>query len=227
MANPLVNSPVHPLLMEPLQRPFRRALPHDGPRGRALFVDRDGVMNRLIIAGYVRTPEELELLPESLEALRIVATETDYKIVLFTNQSVVGRGDIPRRTLEAIHQRMLEAVEAAGGRFDLLQVCAHAPYMQCDCRKPRPGMLYEAAEVLHLDLTQCWTIGDSVRDIVAGKTAGTRVGFIRAQGWHDEKEWDRIQKEDHSVDFVAHDLLEAVRQVREYDSRGITAENLR
>lgn len=184
-----------------------------GPLRRAVFIDRDGVLNRLIVQGYVRHPDELEVLPEAMEALRRLASETDFLLVLLTNQSVVGRGDISRSQLDQIHARLLAQIEAAGGRLDLLQVCPHAPFLGCDCRKPRPGMLLEAARLLHLDLTQCWTIGDSVRDIQAGRSAGTRTGFIRYQGWHDEREWDRLVSESHTVDFVRCNLLEAVEVV--------------
>lgn len=199
----------HPLVREPLTRPRRWGTPQPSGSRRAVFIDRDGVLNRLIIQGYVRHPDELEVIPQALEGLRRLAEDSDYQLVLFTNQSVVGRGDITRSQLNQIHDHLLELIEAAGGRLDLLQICPHAPFLQCDCRKPRPGMLYEAAELLDLDLGQCWVVGDSVRDMQAGRAAGTRLAFIRYQGWHDEREWDRLIAESHAVDVICEHLLEA------------------
>lgn len=210
----------HPLLQAPLLRPFRLGIestpqPAAGSQ-RAVFIDRDGVLNRLVTSGYVRAPEELVLIPEALAGVRRLAQETDFKIVLLTNQSVVGRGDIPRRMLERIHGKLLAEVESAGGRFDLLQVCPHAPWMGCSCRKPRPGMLFDAAQLLGLDLSRSWTLGDSVRDILAGQTAGTRVGFVRYRDWHHEREWDRLVDEQHVVEFIADNLGEAIDQLIDF-----------
>ncbi|MCG3151344.1 MAG: Histidine biosynthesis bifunctional protein HisB [bacterium] len=199
----------HPLVREPLTRPQRWGSSQASGSRRAVFIDRDGVLNRLIIQGYVRHPNELEVIPEALEGVRRLAQESDYQLVLFTNQSVVGRGDITRSQLDQIHEHLLELIEAAGGRVDLLQICPHAPFLQCDCRKPRPGMLHEAAELLNLDLSQSWVVGDSVRDMQAGRAAGTRLAFIRYQGWHDEREWDRLIAESHAVDVICEHLLEA------------------
>lgn len=215
----------HPLLLEPLTRAERLRLPKRGGRGRAIFIDRDGVINRLIVQGYVRTPAQLEVIPDALEAIRRLATESDYQLVLFTNQSVVGRGDITRSALDAIHARLIALIESTGGRLDLLQVCTHAPFMQCDCRKPRPGMLFEAAELLHLDLTRSWVVGDSVRDMQAGRAAGTHVAFIRYQGWHDEREWERLVHEEHAVDHLCQSLAEATDNIFQLESV-CTMENL-
>lgn len=203
----------HPLLLEPLTRPERLRQARTGARGRAIFIDRDGVINRLIVQGYVRTPAQLEVIPSALDAIRRLATGSDYQLVLFTNQSVVGRGDITRTQLDAIHARLLALIESSGGRLDLVQVCTHAPFMQCDCRKPRPGMLCEAAELLHLDLSRSWVVGDSVRDMQAGRAAGTHVAFIRYQGWHDEREWERLIHEQHSVDFMCESLADATEHI--------------
>ncbi|HYE79095.1 MAG TPA: HAD family hydrolase [bacterium] len=222
----------HPLLQAPLLRPFRlspecASTPSGTGGAPAVFIDRDGVLNRLVATGYVRHPDELVLIPEALEGIRRLAQETDYRIILLTNQSVVGRGDIPRRMLERIHGKLIAEVEAAGGRFDLLQVCPHAPWMGCSCRKPRPGMLFDAAQLLGLDLGRSWTLGDSVRDILAGQAAGTKVGFIRYRQWHHEREWDRLVDEKHVVEFVAEDLGEAVGRLLELESTAPLAPLLR
>jgi len=207
----------HPVLNRPLRRPFASDPPPEARTARAIFIDRDGVVNHKVLSGYVRHPDEFSVLPEALAGIVRLTRETGYKIVLLTNQSVVGRGEIPRRTLEAIHEKLLGEVEAAGGRFDLLQVCAHAPWLGCSCRKPQPGMLLDAAQQLGLDLTRSWTIGDAVRDMLAGRHAGTRLGFIRYRAWHDERDWERLVTEKHVVDFVADTLDEAVTKLLELD----------
>jgi len=136
----------------------------------ALLLDRDGVINRNR-GDYVKSWEEFEFLPRSLEALRILA-EHEAKVVVVTNQSAVGRGIISPDELERIHARMNEEVEAHGGRIDAVLCCPHAPDDGCHCRKPRPGLLREAMERLQLDPRLCYAVGDSLNDLMAARAAG-------------------------------------------------------
>lgn len=138
----------------------------------ALFLDRDGVIieNR---PNYVRTWDDVQWLDSAVRALaRIHALP--HAIVLVTNQSGVGRGLIPRATADEINRRVVAHITACGGRVDAVYMCPHAPVDLCDCRKPQPGMLLQAAADLDLDLSQSIMIGDALTDIAAGRNAGVR-----------------------------------------------------
>ena len=143
----------------------------------AIFLDRDGVIieNR---ADYVRRWSDVAFYPQALTALaRIKATP--YRIVVVTNQSAVGRGLISLETAQDINRRIVEQIEDAGGRIDRVYMCPHAPWEECDCRKPKPGLFHQAAEELSLDLARSIVIGDALTDIFAAKAAGIgKLGLV-------------------------------------------------
>ena len=142
-------------------------------KSQAVFLDRDGVINR-DRPDFVKSWEEFEFLPHSLEALAALS-QTPYKIVVITNQSGVARGLLTERTLEQMHARMLNSVRASGGRIDAIYYCPHAPGVGCDCRKPATGLFFEAARDLDIDLTLSRAIGDSHRDAQAANRAGVQA----------------------------------------------------
>ncbi len=136
----------------------------------AIFIDRDGVIchNR---ADYVKRWDEFVFLPGALEALARLA-KSHFAVVIVTNQSAINRGKVTLEAVEDIHRRMLQAIEAAGGRVDAIYLCPHRPDEGCACRKPLPGLLHRAAADLGLDLTQSYLIGDALEDIQAALAAG-------------------------------------------------------
>jgi D-glycero-D-manno-heptose 1,7-bisphosphate phosphatase len=136
----------------------------------AIFLDRDGVIieNK---ADYIRDWREVNLIPEALYALSLL-TNTRYKIVIVTNQSAVGRGIISIATASDINERLLRLIQDCGGRVDGLYMCPHTPADECPCRKPRPGLLLQAAGEMGLDLKRSWMIGDAWSDVQAGVDAG-------------------------------------------------------
>lgn len=136
----------------------------------ALFLDRDGVLNENR-ADYVRTPEQVVMLPGVEGALRALAA-TPYAVVVVTNQSAVGRGLMTAATLAEINRGIVTWIEQAGGRVDAVYACPHTPDAGCRCRKPRPGMLTQAAADLNLDLSRSWLVGDAVSDLEAAAAAG-------------------------------------------------------
>jgi D-glycero-D-manno-heptose 1,7-bisphosphate phosphatase len=140
----------------------------------AIFLDRDGVIieNR---PQYVRTWQDVTILPGSLQALA-VASASPYKLVIITNQAGIAKGLIDPTVAQEINQRLIVEIERAGGRIDGLFVCPHQPEDGCDCRKPRPGLLFQARQALELDLGRSILIGDNLTDIQAGQAAG--VGCI-------------------------------------------------
>jgi len=137
-----------------------------------VFVDRDGVINRDSDA-YIKSVAEWEPLPGSLEAIAAL-TAAGFDVVVITNQSGIGRGLFTLATLEAIHMHMLAEVEAAGGRIAGVFYCPHLPDENCDCRKPRPGLLEAAAEAFGTTTAGVPFIGDKVSDIEAARAAGAR-----------------------------------------------------
>lgn len=136
----------------------------------ALFLDRDGVIieNR---ADYVRAWQDVSFLPGSLDALAKIS-QSPYKIVIVTNQSAIGRGLITLEQFQAVHQRILQTVEQADGRVDATYFCPHAPHENCTCRKPQPGLFFQAAAGLDIDLPRSIMIGDALSDLQAAQGAG-------------------------------------------------------
>lgn len=144
----------------------------------AIFLDRDGVVieNR---ADYVRCWEDVEFLPAAVQALARLAVGP-YRIVLVTNQSAIGRGILPLETAQAINRQLVIELEKSNCRIDGVFMCPHSPEMDCACRKPRPGLLLQAAETLSIDLANSVMIGDAWTDLQAGHAAGVnRIVLLR------------------------------------------------
>jgi D-glycero-D-manno-heptose 1,7-bisphosphate phosphatase len=145
----------------------------------AIFLDRDGVIieNR---DDYVRSWEDVSVFPQALQALA-KASSSPFKIVLITNQSAVGRGLMTLQTAEEINRHLVALIAEAGGRVDGTFLCPHAPLDACDCRKPQPGLLLQAAEALDIDLSRSIMIGDALTDLQAGQAAGvTHLALVRS-----------------------------------------------
>ncbi len=136
----------------------------------AVFLDRDGVIN-YNRDNYVRNWAEFRFLPGALNALKRLATSS-VAVVIVTNQSAVGRGLLNVVELEDIHAQMTRIIQASGGRVDRVFYCPHHPADGCDCRKPQPGLLKQAAAALNIDLAGSFFVGDAISDIQAGLAAG-------------------------------------------------------
>jgi D-glycero-D-manno-heptose 1,7-bisphosphate phosphatase len=173
----LVESPSHPLTRSP-------------PHGRAVFIDRDGVLNAVPGLGWSpRRPEELVLLPGVLEALGRLR-DAGWRTVVVSNQPGIAKGQMTEADHRAIARRLEDELRGAGVPPAGCYYCLHHPdpeqvvdqrYLaRCDCRKPAPGLLRQAAAALDLDLSACWMIGDAWRDIEAGAAAGCRTLAVGA-----------------------------------------------
>ncbi len=147
------------------------------PRGRLVVLDRDGVINRES-PDFIRSPAEWQPLPGSLEAIARL-TRGGFTVVVATNQSGVGRGLFTAETLEAIHEHMRAAVAAAGGHLSAIFACPHHPDANCECRKPRPGLLRQVEAAFSISLAGRPVVGDSLRDIQAAEAAGARPILVR------------------------------------------------
>jgi D-glycero-D-manno-heptose 1,7-bisphosphate phosphatase len=144
---------------------------------RLVILDRDGVINE-DSPDYIRTVEMWKPIPGALDAVAQL-TVAGYRVVVATNQSGVGRGHFDIETLNHIHDRMLDAVSTHGGAIEAIFFCPHLPDQQCECRKPRPGMLLKIAERLRVSLDNVPVVGDSERDLEAARVAGARPVLVR------------------------------------------------
>lgn len=162
--------------MEAIALIFQQAGP-TGQRRPAVFLDRDGVLNENR-ANYVRTWEQVAILPGVLQAMQRLAA-SQFALVVVTNQSAVGRGLMSVEVLAAINQGIVQQVQQAGGRIDAVYACPHGPEAGCPCRKPLPGMLLQAAQDLDLDLVRSYLVGDAVSDMQAALAAGCRPVLVR------------------------------------------------
>lgn len=148
----------------------------DAYAAKLVILDRDGVIN-VESPEFIKTPAEWIPLPGALEAMARL-TQAGWHIVVCTNQSGLGRGLFDIVALNAIHQKMHDAAKAAGAHIEAVFFCPHRPDEDCSCRKPKPGMLQDLAARLHLSLDGVPTIGDSLRDLQAGFTAGCRPFLV-------------------------------------------------
>jgi D-glycero-D-manno-heptose 1,7-bisphosphate phosphatase len=145
---------------------------------KAVFLDRDGVINRKPLEGeYVTRWEEMEILPEVAGAV-VQLNQADFKVIVVTNQRCIAKGLVTDAEVEAIHQRMCRALANVGATIDAVYYCPHEKQPPCTCRKPAPGMLLLAAREHGIDLAESWMIGDSDIDIAAGRSAGCKTALL-------------------------------------------------
>lgn len=139
---------------------------------KLIILDRDGVINHDSDA-YIKSPDEWRPIPGSLEAIARL-TKAGYRIAVATNQSGVGRGLFDLATLSQIHEKMQQAVAAAGGRIDAIFFCPHPADSNCGCRKPKPGMIVEILRRFDARADSVFVVGDALRDLQAAASAGCR-----------------------------------------------------
>ena len=157
---------------------------------KAIFLDRDGTINKYI--GFLRNIDEFELLDGVAEAIRKI-NESGFLAIVVTNQPVIARGEVSFDELEEIHNKMETLLGKEGAYLDAIYYCPHHPHkgyegerpelkIDCDCRKPKPGMLLKAANDFNIDLSQSWMVGDGENDIKAGINAGCKTVLIGNSG---------------------------------------------
>ena len=182
---------------------------------KAVFLDRDGTLNRYV--GFLRDIEDFALLPGAADAVRTL-NGSGYLAIVATNQPVIARGEVTVPQLREIHDRMETELGAEGAYLDAIYYCPHHPdsgfegevpelKFDCSCRKPKPGMLLQAAEDLNIDLTQSWMVGDGASDVAAGKAAGCRTALISDK----DEDWGQ--------DLTVRSLLEFTRRLKEMGGR--------
>jgi D-glycero-D-manno-heptose 1,7-bisphosphate phosphatase len=182
----------------------------------ALFMDRDGTLSHEV--GYVNHPSRFRLYPWAVEAVRAV-NRAGWLAVVVTNQAGVARGYFPESVFEEVQTKLAQEVAAGGARIDALYACLHHPdvgvppyRVECDCRKPRPGLLRRAEAELGADLNRSWVVGDRHGDLQLAWNAGARGALVKTGYGRGELEylapaWPR------PPDLVAENLLEAVERI--------------
>jgi len=154
---------------------------------KLVILDRDGTINH-DSDDYIKSPAEWTPIPGSLEAIaRLI--QADYRVVVATNQSGIGRGLFDTQALFAIHDKLQRALGQVGGRIDAFFFCPHKADDNCRCRKPQPGMLLEVARRFNVSLEDVFMVGDSRKDMEAAAAAGARpVLVLTGNGAKTEKE---------------------------------------
>lgn len=170
-----------------------------------VFLDRDGVINRRRIL-LVRRWGHFKFVPGVEHALARLA-KLPVRIVVVTNQDSTGVGYIRETELTGIHREMVGAVAEVGGRIDAVYACVHAPWTQCECRKPLPGMLKAAGARYGLDPAKCWMVGDNAKDMAAGKGFGCRTILV------DPRRRTRMQGAEAMADLVFEDTPAALEHL--------------
>jgi len=174
---------------------------------KAIFIDRDGTINKHI--GFLRKPEELELCDGAAEAIKLI-NSAGYLAIVITNQPVIARGEVTVEGLEEIHNKLETELGKAGAYIDGLYYCPHHPdkgfegevpelKIDCDCRKPKPGMILRASKEFNISLEDSWMIGDGANDIVCGSKAGCMTALIG--------------KDNLNQDVTGNSLLDVVEQI--------------
>lgn len=144
---------------------------------RFVLLDRDGVINEDRPES-VRSRNTFVVLPNVPEAIALL-NQKGYAVVVVTNQACVGRGELSREELDAIHRLMIDEVGRAGGRIERIYVCPHIDEDHCDCRKPKTGLIDQARQDYGFQSAETWIVGDDLRDIQAAQAAGCRPALVR------------------------------------------------
>ena len=171
----------------------------------AIFLDRDGVIIRKAPEGeYVSDWSEVEFLPGSLDAIAAIH-HFGYKVIIVTNQRGMATGKLQLSKVKEIHIKMKEVVADSGGQISAIYYCPHDISEHCMCRKPKPGMLLQAADEHQVRLPECWMVGDAMADIAAGKSVGCKTALItQSEGF---QHWE------HKPDFWAKTLALAIKSI--------------
>jgi D-glycero-D-manno-heptose 1,7-bisphosphate phosphatase len=182
----------------------------------AVFIDRDGTISEEV--GYVNHPSRYRVFPYAAAAVKLL-NEAGWLAVLVTNQAGVARGYFAEDLISEVHAALARNLELGGARLDAVYYCPHHPTvgeppyrLDCDCRKPRPGLVRRAAEELNVDVAASWMVGDRYGDVELARNAGLRSAFVLSGYGRGEWEYQRALWP-HQPDLVAEDLLAAVREI--------------
>jgi histidinol-phosphate phosphatase family protein len=187
---------------------------------KAVFLDRDGVINQKPPEGdYVTRWEDFHILPGVAEGVALL-NRAGFTVIVVTNQRCIAKGLMTVVELENMHQKMTELLAASGAIIDGAFYCPHEIELVCECRKPAPGMLLNAARLHAIDLSASWMIGDSDIDIQAGANAGCKTVRLIAGGEASDNA-QRVSTSTTHADITARSFLEAIRWIFEREGVAI------
>jgi D-glycero-D-manno-heptose 1,7-bisphosphate phosphatase len=180
---------------------------------RAVFLDRDGVINANRL-DHVKSWDEFQFLPGALQALRQLAA-TRFVVLVTTNQAAIDRGQTTETTVRHIHARMVAAVQQAGGRIDGVYYCPHLPQANCDCRKPKTGLYEQGARDWDVDVARSYVVGDSLADITAARAIGAQpILVLTGRGTLQQ---DLLRDAGLDGCRVADDLAAAIQSIEDWE----------
>jgi D-glycero-D-manno-heptose 1,7-bisphosphate phosphatase len=183
---------------------------------RALFIDRDGTISEEI--GYVNHPSRYRIFPYSAEAIKLL-NDAGWLAILVTNQAGVARGYFTEDVIGMVHEILVKGLAEGGAKLDAIYYCPHHPSVgeppyrtECNCRKPKPGLIHRAAQEFNIDLSSSWMVGDRYSDCELARNAGTHAAFVMSGYGRGEWEYQR-EKWNREPDLLAEDLLDAVKKI--------------
>jgi len=176
---------------------------------KAVFLDRDGTINEEV--NYLSDPKDLKLLPGVAEAIRMF-NEANYKVIIITNQSAIARGFLTVEKLNNIHEKLLKLLEEKGARIDAIYYCPHHPDEECECRKPKAGLILRASKEHNINIRMSYMIGDRLIDIEAGRNAGCKTVLVKTG--YGGQELNKIHFNS-KPDFIADNLYTAAKMIWE------------
>lgn len=185
---------------------------------KTVFIDRDGVINKdpggWTKYNYVTKWSEFHFIPGAIDAIKKL-NRKGFEVIVISNQAGVNKGYFSKEDLKAVTKRMLDEINKNGGRIKEVYYCIHRDEDNCDCRKPKPGLLEKAAREFNIELGNTYFIGDSEVDVIAGRRAGMRTIFILS-GKTSRRE---MEKWPEKPDYTFNDLLEAVNWMLKKEKR--------
>jgi D-glycero-D-manno-heptose 1,7-bisphosphate phosphatase len=175
---------------------------------RAIFLDRDGVINKEV--NYLSDPDDFMLLEGTIDALKLLK-QKGFLLIVITNQAGIARGLFDEKTLKRIHKKMEIILNHEGIFLDDIYYCPHHPDFtgECDCRKPKPGMILRAKEKFNIDLGKSYMVGDTLNDINTGINANCRtILVLTGYGKEEQKNIDNIKP-----DLIFNNLFEFAKKI--------------
>jgi D-glycero-D-manno-heptose 1,7-bisphosphate phosphatase len=183
---------------------------------RAVFIDRDGTISEEV--GYINHPSRFRVFPYAADAIKQL-NDAGWLAIVVTNQAGVARGYFSEHMIQTVHAEMTKELVSGGARLDAIYYCAHHPSvgeppyrLDCDCRKPKPGLISRAARDFNIDLAGSWMVGDRHSDVELARNAGVKSMFVMSGYGRGEWEHQRANWTE-QPDLVAENLLEAVRAI--------------
>jgi D-glycero-D-manno-heptose 1,7-bisphosphate phosphatase len=188
---------------------------------RAVFIDRDGTISEEV--GYVNHPSRFRLFPYSSEAIRML-NDNDWLAIVITNQAGVARGYFSEDVIQKVHDQLVRDLQQQSATVDGIYYCAHHPSVgeppyrvDCDCRKPKTGLIQQAARDFEIDLAASWMVGDRYSDVELARNAGLRSAFVLSG--YGRGEWEYQSRNwEHRPDLVCENLREAVKSIVNHGS---------